>query len=124
LGFNAPSDCFGTLRSEAYNFVGSNAGCIITGDSTGNQVGGVYPNNINPMIEPLRWLTGLTPGHLPLAGSPLINAGRPAGCQSAQGSLLSVDQIGHNRSLDGRCDIGAIEYFDIQQVYLPLTRKP
>jgi hypothetical protein len=124
LGFNAPSDCFGTLRSEAYNFIGSNAGCTITGDSTGNQVGGVFPNNLDPMIAPLSWLTGLTRGHLPLAGSPLINAGRPTGCQAAQGGLLTVDQIGHDRALDGRCDIGAIEYFDIQRVYLPLTRKP
>ena len=117
------SDCFGTLRSEAYNFIGSNAGCTITGDTTGNHVGGDFPNNINPMIEPLTWLTGLTPGHLPLAGSPLINAGRPSGCQAALGGILSVDQIGHNRSLAGRCDIGAIEYFAIRRVYLPSTRK-
>jgi hypothetical protein len=71
----------------------------------------------------LSWLTGRTPGHLPLSGSPLINTARPSGCQAAQGGLLSVDQIGHNRALNGRCDIGAIEYFDIQRVYLPLTRK-
>jgi CSLREA domain-containing protein len=117
LGFNAPSDCFGTLHSESYNFIGSNVGCIITGDSTGNQVGGA------PMIAPLSWLTGLTPGHLPLSGSPVINAGRPSGCQSAGGSTLLIDQLGHNRALGGRCDIGAIEYFDIQRAYLPLTRK-
>jgi predicted outer membrane repeat protein len=117
LGFNAPSDCFGALHSEGYNLIGSNVNCIISGDSTGNQV------NLDPMIAPLSWLTGLTPGHLPLAGSPLINAARPSGCQAAQGGLLSVDQIGHNRALDGRCDIGAIEYFDIRRVYLPLARK-
>jgi predicted outer membrane repeat protein len=123
LGFNAPSDCFGPLNSKGYNFIGSNAGCTITGDSVGNQIGGVYPNNLDPMIAPLSWLTGLTPGHLPLAGSPLINAAWPSGCQSVQGPPMPVDQIGHNRTLDGRCDIGAIEYFDLQRVYLPLAKK-
>jgi hypothetical protein len=60
-------------------------------------VGGVFPNNLNPIIEPLTRLTGLMPGHLPLDGSRLINAARPVGCQSALLGFLLVDQLGHFR---------------------------
>ena len=117
------SDCFGALRSEAYNFVSSKSGCTISGDPTGNQVGGIFPASINPQIEGLSWLGGPTPGHLPLAGSPLISAAAPGGCLDTAGSLLLIDQIGHDRALGGRCDIGAIERFDIQRLYLPLMRR-
>ena len=45
--------------------------------------------------------------HLPLAGSPLVDAGDPAGC------ALAVDQRGVARPINcgggPRCDIGAVE---------------
>jgi hypothetical protein len=52
---------------------------------------------------------------VPLAGSPLINAGPPSvfplpGCTDAGGNPLFRDEIGQLRALGGRCDIGAIEF--------------
>jgi hypothetical protein len=34
--------------------------------------------------------------------------------------FLTIDQRGFQRPIGSRCDIGAVEYFDLQQVYLPL----
>jgi hypothetical protein len=114
------SDCYGTLQSAGYNFIGHTGGCTITGYLTGNQLGGSGQfDAIDPLVEPLGWITGLTPGLLPRPGSPLINAATPLGCISAAGSYLVVDQISHLRELDGRCDIGAIESFPIVRLYLP-----
>ncbi len=122
LAFN---DCYGTLFSEAYNFISTIDGCTITGDPTGNQIGGTSPFNlIDPKIDPLTLGFGTTPAHLLHADSPLIDAGPNIGCQSAlPPGFLFLDQIGHFRSLNGRCDIGAVEYFDVKRVYLPLVRK-
>ncbi len=116
------NDCMGTLRSRGYNFIGSNGGCTISGITLGNQVGGVFPANLNPQIAPLEPITGLTPGHLPLAGSPVIDAGPLLGCLAHSGTLL-IDQIGHSRQLNGRCDIGAVEYFILYRDFLPLMGK-
>lgn len=125
------SDCYGTLTSEAYNFISTNQACTITGDPTGNQIGGSSPFGlISPKIDPLALVIGNTPAHLLHADSPLIDAGPNVGCQSAlPPGFLFLDQIGHFRSLDGnndtvpRCDIGAVEYFDVKRVYLPVIKK-
>ncbi|HZY45760.1 MAG TPA: choice-of-anchor Q domain-containing protein [Anaerolineae bacterium] len=125
------SDCKGALVSQGYNFISTNEGCTITGDPTGNQIGGSSPFNlIDPKIDPLALVFGTTPAHLLHADSPLIDVGPPIGCQSALPiGFLFLDQIGHFRALDGNgdmvglCDIGAVEYFDVKRVYLPLTRK-
>lgn len=114
------SDCAGTLASQGYNFIASNSGCTVTGVSTGNHVGGPYPSNIDPGLGPLEVLydplAGQTPdanpkaGNVPLAGSPLINAGPPGGCQAANGAYFLWDEVGQFRGLGGLCDIGAVEY--------------
>ena len=114
------SDCSGTFWSNGFNFIGSNEGCTITGVAGGNLVGGVFPANLNPQLAPLDAIGGLTPAHLPLAGSPVIDAGTLVGCRAAHGVPLAVDQIGHNRSLNGRCDIGAVEYFPLVRAFLPV----
>ena len=120
----SPSDCSGTLISEGYNFIGSNAGCSITGDSTGNQVGTNYPFSIDPKVYPFGTTPGIPPGFAPMPGSPLIDAAAFIGCISGTGQYyLFVDQIGHYRAANGRCDIGAIEYFDILRLWLPLVRR-
>jgi predicted outer membrane repeat protein len=112
-------DCLGTLVSGGYDFLSTNAGCTITGTSTGNQVGGTFPSTLDPKLSGLEWLgnqgagpnppASLTPAHLPAATSPLVNAGPPGGCLDSNGVSLSVDQIGQNRSTGGGCDIGAVE---------------
>ena len=116
------SDCAGTLHSGGWNFIGSNGGCTISGIAAGNQVGGVFPANLDPQIAPLEPITGLTPGHLPLAGSPVIDAGPFVGCLAHIG-VLQIDQIGHSRYLNPPCDIGAVEYFVLYRGYLPLMAK-
>ena len=51
----------------------------------------------------------------PMADSPAIDGGDPAGCRDASGALLERDQRGVQRPLDGDgdglaiCDIGAVE---------------
>jgi hypothetical protein len=121
----AYSDCKGTLISQGYNFISTNSGCTITGDPTGNQIGGLSPFGlIDPKIDPLALVIGNTPAHLLHADSPLIDAGPPIGCQSALPiGFLFLDQIAHFRALNGRCDIGAVEYFAVKRVYLPLVKK-
>ncbi|HSH05507.1 MAG TPA: choice-of-anchor Q domain-containing protein [Anaerolineae bacterium] len=95
-------DCYGTFTSNGYNLIGVDNGfCTITGDTTGNRVG------LDPLLGPL---TGTPPTyHLPLAGSPALNAGNDDGCRDASGSLLPNDQRLETRPLNGRCDIGAVE---------------
>jgi hypothetical protein len=120
----SPSDCAGTLISEGFNFIGSNGGCAITGDPTGNHVGTNYPFSIDPMVYPFGTPPGTPPGFTPKPGSPLIDAAANIGCISGTGLYyLFVDQIGHYRAANGRCDIGAVEYFDIRRLYLPLILK-
>jgi CSLREA domain-containing protein len=120
----APSDCTGTLISEGYNFIGSNGGCTITGDPTGNHVGTNYPFSLDPMVYSFGTTPGIPPGFTPKPGSPLIDMAENVGCISGTGLyFLFVDQIGHYRAANGRCDIGAIEYFNILRLWLPLVRR-
>lgn len=66
-----------------------------------------------------------------LPGSPALDAGHPAGCTDPAGNVLTTDQRGFPRPVDGgsgqsRCDIGAFEFGVVapvptsQQIYLPL----
>ena len=93
---NAP-DCSGTIGSAGYNLVASTSGCTFSA-STGDLT------NVNARLG---LLIG-SPGYVPLlSGSPVINAGNPAGCTGSTGPL-TTDQRGAARV--GRCDIGAYEY--------------
>lgn len=63
--------------------------------------------SVDPLLAPLAMTGGLTPTMLPLAGSPLIDAGDNASC-------LASDQRGLPRPVDklgggAICDIGAVE---------------
>ncbi len=104
----AYSDCFGALNSGGYNFISSSNGCTITGDPTGNQVGGTGLSRINPLLGPLQNNGGYTLTQELLTGSPAIDAGNNAVCPA-------TDQRGIARPYDGKgsgtpiCDIGAYE---------------
>jgi hypothetical protein len=52
---------------------------------------------------------GPTDTHLPDPGSPLVDAGDPAGCTDEKGGPLLADQRGVTRPQGSRCDIGAVE---------------
>jgi predicted outer membrane repeat protein len=101
-------DCMGTITSDGYNLIGDTTGCSIT-TVKGDQL------NIEPLIGPLQDNGGPTQTHWLYEGSPAIDAGNPVGCTDHLGNLLTTDQRGFTRPLDGdsdgdsRCDIGAYE---------------
>jgi hypothetical protein len=115
----AASDCSGTLTAAGYDFVGASNGCTIVVGGSGNQIGG--GTKIDPQLSAFERLYDPAPasspaasakfGRVPLAGSPLIDAGPPPGsCIDAEGNPLLRDEIGQDRQLGGRCDIGAVEF--------------
>jgi CSLREA domain-containing protein len=110
-GFQAPACRVtgGELRSEGYNKFGGLTNCTLTGDLTGNVVGG------NAMVGPLADNGGPTQTHALLPGSPAIDAANPAAPGSGGTACAATDQRGVNRPRDGngdsvaRCDMGAFE---------------
>jgi CSLREA domain-containing protein len=101
-------DCSGTLISQGYNLIGDTADCTIVG-TTGNITG------VNPGLGPLQNNGGSTLTHALQASSPAIDAGQPSGCTDQNGTVLTTDQRGYARPIDGdgngnaRCDMGAFE---------------
>lgn len=113
-----------SLNSYGYNLIQDATGCLIIGDTTGNQIG------VSPHLGPLQDNGGPTLTHTLLAGSPAIDGGNPAGCVDGVGSLLTTDQRGFSRTEDGDdngsviCDIGAYELWRPSHwVYLPLVLR-
>jgi len=109
-GGQAP-DCanVGTIQSQGYNRFGSLTGCVLSGVTTGNQVGG------NSLLGPLANNGGPTETRALLAGSPAIDLANPADPGSGGTACPAVDQLAVQRPQDGngdsvaRCDIGAYE---------------
>jgi CSLREA domain-containing protein len=123
-GNTAPlgANCSGVVSSTGANLLGSTAGCTLV-------IGPGDPNlfNIDPQLLALAdtpalvvgapGATRLMPVQAPSPTSPLIDRGNSTGCRDEAGALLTTDQIGNPRALDGpdpdlvvRCDIGAIEF--------------
>jgi uncharacterized repeat protein (TIGR01451 family)/CSLREA domain-containing protein len=94
----------GALNSQGYNLVGNGAGC--PGDGVGDQ------STADPRLGPLANNGGDTQTHCLLFGSPAIDA---AGCTDLSGVLVTADQRGASRPVDGNgdgaavCDVGAYE---------------
>lgn len=103
LGGNQKPDCAGALNSEGYNLITNINGCTIGGDTTGNLLG------VDALLGPLQNNGGSTLTHALLDASPAIDAANPGGCRDGDGNLLPSDQRGADRSVGGRCDIGAYE---------------
>jgi CSLREA domain-containing protein len=101
-----PADCAGTINSNSNNII-ADPNCTINGPFL----------QTNPMLGPLQDNGGPTQTHALLPGSPAIDAGNPGGCRDNLGALLTTDQRGFPRPVDGnndnvlRCDIGAYELF-------------
>lgn len=116
------NDCAGALTLGNSNFMSTNAGCTIAyaSGAAGNHVGDVYPNILNVSLSPLLRLYNTAPtspplaspkyGHVPLTGSPLIDAGPASGCKAGSGGALQWDLIGQPRVIGVRCDAGAVEF--------------
>jgi CSLREA domain-containing protein len=103
----AESDCQGTVTSDGHNLFGSVSGCDFQARSN-DRIG------VQPGLGPLADNGGPTRTHLPLPGSPAIDAWKVAGV-GADGDCPRLDQRGAMRPLDGNgdgqlaCDIGAVE---------------
>ncbi|MGH7644010.1 MAG: choice-of-anchor Q domain-containing protein, partial [Gemmatimonadales bacterium] len=101
------------LTSLGYNLVGDSTGCRFLA-ATGDQVG-TAAAPLDVMLADLADNGGPTMTRALLPNSPAVDAGDPAGCTDADGSLLTADQRGAPRPTDGdldgvaRCDIGAFE---------------
>ncbi len=86
-------DCSGMVQSGGYNLVETTAGCTLSGDTATNITG------MDPMLYGLINNGGPTRTHLPMPGSPVINAGQ---------SNYEVDQRDFVRAV-GQHDIGSVE---------------
>lgn len=101
-------DCLGVIGSGGYNLISDTTDCTFS-SAAGDQL------NVDPKLGPLQDNGGPTLTQWLYAGSPAIDGGNPAGCTDVQGSLLTTDQRGYTRPLDGDqdgnniCDIGAYE---------------
>jgi hypothetical protein len=100
----AGPDAFGAFSSEDYNLIGDPAGATFTGEVSRNLVGAA------PLIGELLFNGGPMPTHLPLPGSPVIDAGA-CGADSekdARGVARPQDFTGLPNAGNG-CDVGAVE---------------
>ncbi|MBM4266350.1 MAG: CSLREA domain-containing protein [Deltaproteobacteria bacterium] len=103
------SDCSGTLQSQGYNLLQSEAGCTLAGEKSGNLLGQ------SPQLGKIGPNGGPTPSFLPNPSSPIIDAANPAKPTGADGTCAGADQRGVARPQMGkqgaepRCDMGSIE---------------
>jgi len=123
-GTNAP-DCLGGQHaiSLGHNLIGNNGACAYT-VGTGDQVG-TPASPINSLLGVLQNNGGPTDTHLPLTGSPAIDAASTA-CNGVNGNL---DQRGLTRPQDGDgngsvlCDNGAVEVAAAAATATPTATK-
>ncbi len=102
------------IHSLDYNLIQQTGNCTLTGDIFHNKLG------FDPLLAPLADNGGETFTHLPLAGSPLDEAGNPFGCKGADNLDLTSDQRGWSRPV-GLCEIGALEIDALPDTFPPET---
>jgi predicted outer membrane repeat protein len=88
----------GTVISDGYNLSSDDAAGFFAG--AGDQI------NTNPILGPLQNNGGPTLTHLPLSGSPAINAGDPT---FNSDTVYDQRGPGYARVFNGRLDIGSVE---------------
>jgi hypothetical protein len=94
------------LEGDGSNCTGDGLGItslgqnLVSDDTCEGALGDIRTSN--PMLGPLADNGGLTPTHLPLAGSPALDLGDGTGCPA-------VDQRGVTRPQGTACDSGAVE---------------
>jgi len=102
---NCDGDGTAQISDDSHNFSTDNS-CVLPNSQTGT--------GLDPKLGPLTLdPVGLTSYHMPLAGSPLIDAGS---------NCPALDQRGASRP--NTCDIGAVEYGGLlPRAYIPLVVK-
>jgi hypothetical protein len=126
--FNGPSgttadDIAGTVNAaSASNLIGTGGSGGLTG-SHGNKVGVASPD-----LAPLGNYGGATQTLALLPGSPAIDAGSNALAVDSSGNPLTTDQRGEPRVVNGKVDIGAVEFqsneFNSEFPTNPVTGHP
>jgi hypothetical protein len=98
---NTPSDCGGTAITSLGHNIAGDATCALSGTAD--------LNSTNPMLGALANNGGLTQTHMPLAGSPALNAIPAGDCTLQNGNPVDEDQRGVPRPQGSACDIGSVE---------------
>ena len=102
-------DCSGALTSQGFNLIQDVSGCVLGGNNIGNKTG------MAPLLDALGNNGGPTLTHALQPLSPAIDAGNSKGCRDENNVLLTTDQRGYVRPVEGKkaggvvCDIGAFE---------------
>ena len=111
LNANAAGNIDGTVTSHGYNISSDDGGGLLTGP--GDQI------NTDPLLDPLRDHGGPTLTHMPMRGSPAIDAGDPNFTP-----LPDHDQRGacFLRVFGGRIDVGSVETQPRPQCVTPAPR--
>jgi hypothetical protein len=89
-----------TPTSGGYN-IADDASCGLTGSGD--------LNSTDPLLGSLSYNGSPTPTHVPLPGSPAIDAVPIASCTDANGAPTTTDQRGIGRPQGAVCDIGSVE---------------
>ncbi|MEO6063148.1 MAG: choice-of-anchor Q domain-containing protein [Thermoflexales bacterium] len=101
------SDCSGSIGQALYSLIGA-GGCGFAAVFE-NKIGtpGVP---ITPQFGTLGYVAGMIP-YLPLlANSPAVNRGDILDCIGTADAAPTTDQLGAARIVEGRCDMGAVEF--------------
>ena len=108
--------------SGSHNFIGVIDGISGLDDDTYTQYG-TAKAPLDPMLGPLDYYGGPTPAHLPLPGSPLLDAGDNTVAVDYEGNPLTTDQRGDGfpRIAGGVVDLGALE---ASSHYLYIVNSP
>jgi hypothetical protein len=96
------ADVSGVFIDLGNNFIGDGTGGNFVNGYNGDQVG-TTSSPLNPMLGPLQDNGGGIYTELPLAGSPVIDAGN-------NGYALPTDARGYVRIINNIIDLGAVEY--------------
>ena len=94
-------DCIYFVPVSRGHNIASDASCSLTGPGD--------LNNTNPMLGPLANNGGPTPTHLPLSGSPAIDAIPVGACTDVSGNPVASDQRGVSRPQGAGCDVGSVD---------------
>jgi predicted outer membrane repeat protein len=106
---NTP-DFNGALNpTSSFNLIGDGTGLSGISNGTQGNKAGTGTNPINPLLAPLGNYGGPTQTMALLPGSPAIDVGSNALALDSSGNLLTVDQRGFARVVNGTVDIGAFE---------------
>ena len=98
LNANASGNIGGTVTSRGYNVCSDDAGGLLTGP--GDQI------NTDPLLGPLRDHGGPTLTHMPMRGSPAIDAGDPSFTPPPDHDQRGACFL---RVFGGRIDVGSVE---------------